>query len=82
MMMVVMMMLRRLAKVVEESPTERSFSSFSSLPKNSTRSELCIQPARPLPATKLEATAIGIIARWPLENNLNVSWAQVLYTKI
>jgi len=33
-----------------------------------------------LQAIKPEATAIGIIARWPLENNLNVWWAQ--FTKI
>ena len=35
-----------------------------------------------LPAIKPEATAIGIIARWPLEKNLNVSWAQVLHADI
>jgi len=34
------------------------------------------------PAVKPEATAIGLIARWLLENNLNVRWAQVLRTEI
>jgi len=34
-----------------------------------------------LPAIEPEATAIGIIARWPLENNLNIRWAQVLHTE-
>jgi len=33
-------------------------------------------------ANKTEATGIVIIARWPLENNLNVWWAQVLHTEI
>jgi len=32
--------------------------------------------------TKPEATGMVIIARWPLENNLKVLWAQVLHTEI
>jgi len=35
-----------------------------------------------LPANTTEATGIVIIARWPLENNINVRWAQVLHTEI
>ena len=33
-----------------------------------------------VPAMKPEATATGRSGRWPLENNLNVWWAQVLRT--
>jgi len=33
---------------------------------------LAVDPTGALPAIKPEATAIGIIARWPLENNLYV----------
>ena len=35
-----------------------------------------------VPAMKPEATAIGNRARWPVENNLNVCWAQILRTEI
>ena len=42
--------------------------------------QVCI--TRAVSATKPEATAIGNSARWPLENNLNVWWAQVLCTEI
>ena len=35
-----------------------------------------------VPAMKPEATTIGISARWTLENNLDVSWVQVLRTEI
>ena len=35
-----------------------------------------------LHASKTEATGVVIIARWLLENNLNVSSAQVLRTEI
>ena len=34
-----------------------------------------------VPAMKPEATAVGITARWPLKNNLNVWWAQVMRTE-
>jgi len=33
-------------------------------------------------AIKPEACAMVIIARWSLENNVNVCWAQVFHTKI
>ena len=33
-------------------------------------------------ANKTEATSIVIIARWPLENNLNIWWAQVWQSEI
>ena len=36
----------------------------------------------PVPTLKPEATAVGLTARWPLENNLNVWRAQVLRTEI
>ena len=42
----------------------------------------CVSSSRgAVPAVKPEATAIGIITRWPLENNLIVWWAQVLRTE-
>jgi len=42
-----------------------------------------VPPTGALPAIKPEATALGFIARWPLlENNLNLSWSQVLRTEI
>jgi len=41
----------------------------------------CVDTGAPA-AIKPEATAIGIIARWPLENNLNVWWAHVVHTEI
>ena len=39
------------------------------------------RPTGALPAIKPEATVIGIIARWWLENSLNVWWAQVVHTE-
>jgi len=40
------------------------------------------QTTRAVLANKTKATSIEIIARWPLENHLNVCWAQVLHTGI
>jgi len=33
---------------------------------------ICVRGTGAVPAMKPEAVAIGITARWPLENNLNV----------